>query len=175
MLPRLWLLVGSDRPTDRQVMSLIELSWTAKKAVCDCSTSEKFIQNQVPCSYNLKSISFLLVMYTIRARCKIIIGHCIGCIDVMRCVCFQTGFQVTRRPSYCSVDHALPKFFLPYQNKPAARLFFLCLANFKQTATSCPPPFPPSQLGSRKTAFFCKPCWPVSQELVFGQKIRTFS
>ena len=107
--------------------------------MCDCSTSEKFIQNQVPCSYNLKSISFLLVMYTIRARCKIIIGHCIGCIDVMRCVCFQTGFQVTRRPSYCSDDHVLPKFFLPYQNKPAARLFFLCLANFKQTtfATSC--------------------------------------
>ena len=31
MLPRLWLLVGSDPPTDRQTMSLIELSWTAKK------------------------------------------------------------------------------------------------------------------------------------------------
>ena len=31
MLPRLWLLVGSDRPTDRPTMSLIELSWTAKK------------------------------------------------------------------------------------------------------------------------------------------------
>ena len=31
MLPRLWLLVGSDRPRDRQTMSLIELSWTAKK------------------------------------------------------------------------------------------------------------------------------------------------
>ena len=30
MLPRLWLLVGSDRQTDRQTMSLIELSWTAK-------------------------------------------------------------------------------------------------------------------------------------------------
>ena len=30
MLPRLWLLVGSDRPTDRPTMSLIELSWTAK-------------------------------------------------------------------------------------------------------------------------------------------------
>ena len=33
--PRLWLLVGSDRPTDqgtdRQTMSVIELSWTAKK------------------------------------------------------------------------------------------------------------------------------------------------
>ena len=30
MLPRLWLLVGSDRQTDRPTMSLIELSWTAK-------------------------------------------------------------------------------------------------------------------------------------------------
>ena len=31
MLPRLWLLVGSDRPTKGQTMSVIELSWTAKK------------------------------------------------------------------------------------------------------------------------------------------------
>ena len=31
MLPRLWLLVGSDQQTDRQTMSVIELSWTAKK------------------------------------------------------------------------------------------------------------------------------------------------
>ena len=31
MLPRLWLLDGSDRPRDRQTMSVIELSWTAKK------------------------------------------------------------------------------------------------------------------------------------------------
>ena len=31
MLPRLWLLVGSKGPTDRQTMSVIELSWTAKK------------------------------------------------------------------------------------------------------------------------------------------------
>ena len=35
MLPRLWLLVGSDRPRDQgtkgQTMSVIELSWTAKK------------------------------------------------------------------------------------------------------------------------------------------------
>ena len=31
MLLRLWLLVGSKGPTDRQTMSLIELSWTAKK------------------------------------------------------------------------------------------------------------------------------------------------
>ena len=30
MLPRLCLLVGSKGPTDRQTMSLIELSWTAK-------------------------------------------------------------------------------------------------------------------------------------------------
>ena len=33
MLPRLWLLVGSDRPRDRQTMSVIELSWTAKKGM----------------------------------------------------------------------------------------------------------------------------------------------
>ena len=33
MLPRLWLLVGSNRQTDRPTMSLIELSWTAKKTV----------------------------------------------------------------------------------------------------------------------------------------------
>ena len=32
MLPRLWLLVGSDQGTDRQTMSVIELSWTAKNA-----------------------------------------------------------------------------------------------------------------------------------------------
>ena len=31
MLPRLWLLVGSNQGTDRQTMSLIELSWTANK------------------------------------------------------------------------------------------------------------------------------------------------
>ena len=30
MLPWLWLLVGSKGPTDRQTMSVIELSWTAK-------------------------------------------------------------------------------------------------------------------------------------------------
>ena len=30
MIPRLWLLVGSDQGTDRPTMSLIELSWTAK-------------------------------------------------------------------------------------------------------------------------------------------------
>ena len=36
MLPRLWLLVGSDRPTDRPTMSLIELSWTAKKTPRNC-------------------------------------------------------------------------------------------------------------------------------------------
>ena len=33
MLPRLWLLVGSKGPTDRQTMSLIELSWTAKNTL----------------------------------------------------------------------------------------------------------------------------------------------
>ena len=33
MLPRLWLLVGSDRQTDRPTMSLIELSWTAKNSI----------------------------------------------------------------------------------------------------------------------------------------------
>ena len=33
MPPRLWLLVGSDQETDRQTMSLIELSWTAKKTI----------------------------------------------------------------------------------------------------------------------------------------------
>ena len=31
MLPRLWLLVGSNQGTDGQTMSVIELSWTAKK------------------------------------------------------------------------------------------------------------------------------------------------
>ena len=121
--------------------------------MCDCSTSEKFIRNQVPCSYNLKSISFLLVMYTIRARYKIIIGHCIGCIDVMRCVCFQTGFQVTRRPSYCSVDHALPKVFLPSENKPAERLFFFVwqISNKLLLQPPALPPFSSAQSGSHKT------------------------
>ena len=33
MLLRLWLLVGSDRLTDRLTMSLIELSWTAKNCI----------------------------------------------------------------------------------------------------------------------------------------------
>ena len=35
MLPKLWLLVGSDRPIDRPTLSLIELSWTAKKTLID--------------------------------------------------------------------------------------------------------------------------------------------
>ena len=48
MLPRLWLLVGSDRPTDRPTMSLIELSWTAKK--------REIFTKQVPQSIFVTSI-----------------------------------------------------------------------------------------------------------------------
>ena len=40
MLPRLWLLVGSKGPTDRQTMSLIELSWTAKKMIKTRTTTD---------------------------------------------------------------------------------------------------------------------------------------
>ena len=57
MLPRLWLLVGSDRPTkgprDRQTMSVIELSWTAKKDSASNSTNHRIDRYY---SWSLKKI-----------------------------------------------------------------------------------------------------------------------
>ena len=71
MLPRLWLLVGSDRQTDRPTMSLIELSWTAKNvekqnagyfervANVDRKTAApvnaKYIQRVSPAAYSWKA------------------------------------------------------------------------------------------------------------------------
>ena len=46
MLPRLWLLVGSDRPTKGQTMSVIELSWTAKKEFLSILRGVRFLLTQ---------------------------------------------------------------------------------------------------------------------------------
>ena len=99
--------------------------------------------------------------------------HCLHRCDAL-CL-FQTGFQVTRRPSYCSVVHVLPKFFLPYQNKPAS--FFSLFGKFETNCFCNILPLPSSlhhNLGVIEAIFLCKPCWLVSQELVFGKKIRTW-
>ena len=122
----------------------INTQTSIKKVVCDCSTSDKFIQIQVPCSSNLKSILFLLVMYTIRARCKIVICHCIGCIVVMRCVCFQTGFKSPDdRPTAPTITPC-PSFFSSVSKQNSHAPLFSLLGKFQTNCFCNILPLPPS-------------------------------
>ena len=88
---RLWLLVGSDRPTDRPIMSLIELSWTAKKhleethktwiiAIAHCALSKR-IFNTV-CSSSFTPSTTLVTIVAPLLLLLLLVRH-------MSDICFQ--------------------------------------------------------------------------------------
>ena len=116
----------------------------------------------------------LLVMYLIQTRCNIIIGHCIACIDVMRCVCSKLVFKSPDdRPTAPSITPCPSFSFRIKTNQPSASF---SLGGFETNCFCNLLPLPPSlhhNLGVIEAIFLCKLCWLVSQELVFGQKIRT--
>ena len=62
MLPRLWLLVGSDQGTKGQTMSVIELSWTAKNKDCIFASSSANKKRHHEC--NEDSFNYLMAVMT---------------------------------------------------------------------------------------------------------------
>ena len=68
MLPRLWLLVGSDQQTDRPTMSLIELSWTAKKELVSQLLWLDFII--ITLTFHKKEICFQIEKLKRSCSCK---------------------------------------------------------------------------------------------------------
>ena len=70
------MLVGSDRPTDRQTMSLIELSWTAKKSSTTVHLKTRFMQ--ISCVLGMGES---LKMKMTQLKCEYILQVLVGLVQ----------------------------------------------------------------------------------------------
>ena len=118
---------------------------------------------------------YMILIGNVFNSCDAILSLAIALPASMWCVVFVSKLVFKSpddRPTAPSIT-SCPSFPSPSKQTSKSLFFVWQVSNKLLLQHPVTSPFPPSQLGVIEAIFLCKPCWLVSQELVFGQKIKT--
>ena len=118
---------------------------------------------------------YMILIGNVFNSCDAILSLAIALPASMWCVVFVSKLVFKSpddRPTAPSITSCPSFSFCIKTNQPRASLFFVWQI-WNKLLLQHPAPSLHHNLGVIEAIFLCKPCWLVSQELVFGQKIRT--